>query len=356
MSDNIPLELQVELIKRVHVKSLLQFRSVSKEWKSIIDSPDFGDDYCLRHSQPRLLIRYLPYDTFICNNYKYVLIAADDDDTFHQRQFLTAALPESVNDSRMVGCSHGLVCFYGFDASDRSPMAVVWNPWIRKSVDVPVPNVLFVPYETILGFGVSPQTKDPKIVKIISSIHPKADTSVPTPWRVEVFTLSSGTWKTPSNNLPFRNSIRFRWGQVALDGVIYWLAFEWIKVDDGLQLHNLIMSFDLSSEGFQEVRLPDNLACRNIYDLSISKRMESIVVVEKTRNTFVVWMMGQGVTKSFTKLFNVITRGSSFCIVSEFMKNGEPIVDHGSDALFAYDLYSERIKYLGIAGQSRRFS
>nr|XP_043631145.1 putative F-box protein At1g47790 [Erigeron canadensis] len=363
MSDHIPLELQAEIIKRVPLKSLLQFRSVSKEWKSVIDSPDFGDDYCLRQSQPRrLLIRYTDI-TSILNDYKYVWVA-DDDDTFHQHQIPSTTLPKSVNNgmvSKIVGCAHGLFCFYGYDLDHKSYMAVVWNPWIRKCVDVPVPNVLFGWYETVLGFGVSPLTKDPMIVKINSYVDSRMYSSVCTPWRVEVFTLSSGTWKTPSgsiNNLPCRDSIRFCWGQVALDGVIYWLAFEWIKVDGKYRDHNLIMSFDLSSEGFQEVCLPDNLARLSHHDLSITKRMESVVVLERdaTRTSCGVWMMGKGVTKSFTKLFTVMPWVvSPYFMICGFRKNAEPIVDHGSNALFAYDSYSEP-KNLVIVGKSSSFS
>ncbi|KAF5808807.1 putative F-box domain-containing protein [Helianthus annuus] len=32
MSNNIPLEIQTEIMKRLPVKSLLRFRSVSKSW------------------------------------------------------------------------------------------------------------------------------------------------------------------------------------------------------------------------------------------------------------------------------------------------------------------------------------
>ncbi|MFS8020210.1 putative F-box domain-containing protein [Helianthus anomalus] len=45
MSDNIPFEIQVEIIKKLRVKSLIQFRSVSKAWKSLIDSSDFITHY-----------------------------------------------------------------------------------------------------------------------------------------------------------------------------------------------------------------------------------------------------------------------------------------------------------------------
>ncbi|MFS7957923.1 putative F-box domain-containing protein [Helianthus anomalus] len=36
MSDNVPFEIQEELIKRLPVKSLIRFRSVSKSWKAVV--------------------------------------------------------------------------------------------------------------------------------------------------------------------------------------------------------------------------------------------------------------------------------------------------------------------------------
>ncbi|GKC88474.1 zinc finger, CCHC-type containing protein, partial [Tanacetum coccineum] len=53
MSDNIPFEIQIEIIRMVSdVKSLMQLRSVSKPWKSFIDSSDFIKGYGARHTQP----------------------------------------------------------------------------------------------------------------------------------------------------------------------------------------------------------------------------------------------------------------------------------------------------------------
>ncbi|GJW65963.1 F-box domain containing protein [Tanacetum coccineum] len=52
MSDNIPLEIQYEVMLRLPVKSLLHFRIVSKTWKSIIDSTNFVVAYGARTSQP----------------------------------------------------------------------------------------------------------------------------------------------------------------------------------------------------------------------------------------------------------------------------------------------------------------
>ncbi|GJZ33687.1 SKP1-like protein 1B [Tanacetum coccineum] len=48
MSDYIPLEIQMEIMHRLPVKSLLQFRTVSKTWKSFIDNFKFIVSYGVR--------------------------------------------------------------------------------------------------------------------------------------------------------------------------------------------------------------------------------------------------------------------------------------------------------------------
>ncbi|KAJ0449535.1 putative F-box domain-containing protein [Helianthus annuus] len=57
MSDNVPFEIQEEIIKRLPVKSLIRFRSVSKSWKSLIDSSNFITHYRSQH-QHLLLYNY----------------------------------------------------------------------------------------------------------------------------------------------------------------------------------------------------------------------------------------------------------------------------------------------------------
>ncbi|KAJ0828768.1 putative F-box domain-containing protein [Helianthus annuus] len=52
MSDNVPFEIQEEIIKRLPVKSLIRFRSVSKSWKSLIDSSNFITHYRNRVQLP----------------------------------------------------------------------------------------------------------------------------------------------------------------------------------------------------------------------------------------------------------------------------------------------------------------
>nr|GEZ47398.1 hypothetical protein [Tanacetum cinerariifolium] len=163
MSDHIPFEIQSEIMKRLPVKSLVQFRSVSKQWKYLIDNPKFIKDY---HPNPphRLLVRYtlntVPTYTSII-----------DDNTFPEQKFpLIVPEPLKLLKRKTIhGPVDGLFCFCGFykDRELETKMVVLWNPSLRKCVGIVIPNVvdLLVLY-TRIGFGVCPHTNDPKIVKI----------------------------------------------------------------------------------------------------------------------------------------------------------------------------------------------
>lgn len=231
-------------------------------------------------------------------------------------------------------------------------MCVIWNPSIKKSVAVAVHN--FKGCQTVVGFGVRPCTLDPKIVKITNVI----------PLQVEVFTLSSGAWRSPlcSINL-LRESISFTWSKVVIDGFIYWLAYD--------RDHNtpLITSFDLASEEFSELCLPDCLAGSTYFKFSVFKLRESLAVVKSKiafETSYDVWMMmvDRGISKSFTRLYNIKapeTFVNSITGVLGFMKNGKAMISvkngciyslEEPTGLFVYEPYTKNISDLQIAGKS----
>ncbi|KAI3695182.1 hypothetical protein L1987_78171 [Smallanthus sonchifolius] len=201
--------------------------------------------------------------------------------------------------------------------------AVLWNPSVRKVVDVVVPNVgNGIMYETVLGFGVCCESTDPKIVKIT---HINNGISC-IPWQIEVFTLSTGAWRNPYRNLPCE-SIRFRYVRVAIDGFLYWLA-----------MIRLTTSVWMMEDGVPE-------SFTKLFTVQTPNASEATSV----------WMMEDGVPESFTKLFTVQTPNAS---VHGFRKSGEAIIvitkeDDRiiSDGSFAvYDPYSKQINDLGITG------
>ncbi|KAJ0917068.1 putative F-box domain-containing protein [Helianthus annuus] len=363
MSDNIPFEIQSEIIKRLPVISLIQFRTVSKPWKSLIDSSPFINHYSTQNTQIHRLL--VTYDDPLDSEKKYVSIA-DDDDTFpHQKlSYSFPLLAKLLQHSSIIGTSHGLVCLYGSDDSGKD-MAVVCNLSIRKAVGVIVPNLPSgTTYGIVVGFGVCGETIDPKIVKITYIIDRWIDiesiTSIP--WQVEVFTLSTGAWRAPfSNSLPSR-SFHFNMDSVVIDGVLYWLALDGINTGRGRIYYNLIVTFDLTSEEFGEIHLPDSLANTDDYNLSISKVRKSLVVIKTFMNDegFGVWVMLDSVPKSFVRIFTIKSPDLS---VKGFRKNGELIIEsverhpgqRDSSVLVAFDPDSKDINDFEINASAYSF-
>ncbi|GJX89753.1 F-box protein-like protein [Tanacetum coccineum] len=360
MSDNIPFDIQMEIIKRVpDVKSLIRFRAVSKQWKSFIDSSEFIACYGARRSQPHHLL--LRYEESIEVKYLSFL----DDVSFpHQQQDFAPNVPLLIKQliySEVIGSSCGLWCLHDYSSLETEEMVVIWNPSIRKSVCIVVPCVLkYCPSQkmTHYGFGVCPSTYDPNIV-IMSHSHVCLEKKDMDMWQVGIFTLSSKTWKMiPTSNVPCQ-SIRLKSStQVAIDRFIFWVAY-----DDGVsQYKSLIMSFDLISQEFKQVNLPVSIL--NPSDISISKLNESLVVsaytVDVNGLVHGVWMMGEegDVMTSFTKLFNIKTHDESVSRVLGFTMSGEPIMETQFRWYNTVEIYkpcSEQINDLGINGDCGSF-
>ncbi|XP_076920114.1 F-box/kelch-repeat protein At3g23880-like [Bidens hawaiensis] len=359
MSDYIPLSIQEEIMKRLPTKSLMQFRTVSKAWKSLIDRSKFVIDYSVNHThQQHLLVSHLAVENF---ETKHVSIV--DDDTFPHNKFsLTTPVPE-LSMLKILGSSHGLFCLYskGHNRRRNKPTAVLWNPSIRKSVAI---DVLGSATNTIIGFGVCPHTIDPTLVKIqynyaLSNMDP--DTIAFSPWQVEVYNLSSRAWRSIPTINQLHNTTDFNEKHVGLDGSIYWLAV------DGSTMsmmpptfflgYNLIISFDLTSEEFVEVSLPDTLA-RSCHSLAISKLKESLVVVDVVNDAnklvYGVWMMEHGVPNSFTKLYTINSPDASIGAVLGFRRNNEPVFSMASDTedVDVHEVHSEDLSYARISGNA----
>ncbi|KAJ0679619.1 putative F-box domain-containing protein [Helianthus annuus] len=289
MSDNIPFEIQELIMNKLPVEPLIRFRTVCKAWKSLIDSSDFIRNHIKQQNQQHLLVS-----------------------------------------------SHGLLCLFGPD--DK---AVIWNPSIRKAVDVVLPDMVGDGiYVNVLGFGVCPETIDPKVIKI------RIYTEDVIPWQVEVFTLSTRVWRSAySSNVP---------SKCFCD-----------RVDGRDGCGNLIVSFDLTSEEFGEVKLPDCLTYT--HKLSMLKLRESLAVIEASleevdlgrgydKRVYHIWRMKDGVPKLFEKLFSIdYSPDGSVVYIRGFRKTGEALLGwlappDFNRTLAAYEPYSKAITNLGING------
>ncbi|GJW44326.1 F-box domain containing protein [Tanacetum coccineum] len=208
MSDNIPFDIQIDIMNRLPVKSLLQFRTGSKQWKSCIDFINFQNTHGVCSSNDCCMI--LRYNQAL----KSYMLALDHNLTY-------SPLQSTLNDSTLlpIGTCHGIWCF----SYALSIMATLWNPSIKRSINILVPAFTSQPQteKILLGFGVHPDTLDPTIIKIS---YPRSGHGS---WYVSVFTLSSMEWNKLKNDCLPRESIRFKRSSQAVVGqLLFWAGHE----------------------------------------------------------------------------------------------------------------------------------
>ncbi|GJQ94763.1 hypothetical protein Tco_0005902 [Tanacetum coccineum] len=168
------------------------YMSVSKPWRSFIDSSEFIAGYGARDTQPQSLLLRDKYS----REDKYVSLVDDEsnDTLTQQQQDFSLDVPDVMKHT------------------DKE-MLVVWNPSLKKSVvialpDPPLPRI-HLPHD-IFGFAVSPVTNDPTIVMI--SYPNQVEIPVCGVWKIEhdesftnLFTISTPDY-TINNILGFRKN------------------------------------------------------------------------------------------------------------------------------------------------------
>ncbi|XP_071717869.1 uncharacterized protein [Rutidosis leptorrhynchoides] len=281
----------------------------------------------------------------------------DDDDSFPQHK-ISLSQPLSFNrfycrlrkrkQIEFVGCSYGLLCYAGCylssEDNDYFNRYFIWNPLIRKSIAIEAPY-----YKRIyVGFGVCPKTLDPKIVRIniihVSRNDVLNDDDKDKVWRVEVFTLSGGVWRSPLTKLPSKwlkiDLSRFGTGDktpTVMNGFIYWCAYN----NDT----NTIVSFDLGNEEFAKVRVPGKLVDFNIYKLKNSLGLVGLDHFSSTEYVYNVCSTDH-VSKFFTKLFSV-TLPNIYSSVLGFRDNEQLIIVKCDDDARGYEYvaYEPNLKH-----------
>ncbi|GKF75028.1 putative pentatricopeptide repeat-containing protein, partial [Tanacetum coccineum] len=175
-------------------------------------------------------------------------------------------------------------------------MAVIWNPTVRKSVAIVIPSPKLG--YNVVSLGVCPDTSVPKLVKITVD-------KISSMWIVEIFTLSTRVWKTAYIGAPFK-SCDLTGFEVFVNGVIYFGAYEDVYLDRGF-ISNFVVTFDLKSEKFGEVCLPERLV--HTLFLYVAKVNESLGLLEYydegDMKVCGVWTREDGANKTFSKIFTV---------------------------------------------------
>ncbi|XP_071717962.1 putative F-box protein At1g46984 [Rutidosis leptorrhynchoides] len=327
-----------------------------KEWKSLIDSSEFISDFIKRQPQRKRFLLTVAYVDDEPERGENCWIVDDDDgdDSFPQNR-ISLTYPRSVNPLlyqygdddiklKFVGSSHGLICFTSSlslcGEADGLDQYVIWNPCIRKSVSI-VGD--YYKDKVFVGFGVCTNSFDPKICR--------------------------GMEKSPLTNSEWFDIDLTYHPPLVSNGFIYWCAYV-TKIFGADRFTSMIVSFDLATEKFTKIPVPDKLSQRGFRLFKLRGSLGAIQVresMDSNEEFHEVWLTDD-VSKLLTKVFTITLPKNSKVV--GFRDNGQVIINKDEKhvvylqeggvegfehrpELVAYDPDLKQIKDLGLHEMSR---
>ncbi|CAL0334632.1 unnamed protein product [Lupinus luteus] len=277
----LPFELITEILYRVPVKFLIQFKCVCKSWKTLISNPEFAKKHfsTFHHHHHLLLSINDALNNLIVKLYSFPSI-------FETPPPISTQVSYPLNTQScfafMVGSCDGMLCFAG-----SLNTALLWNPTIRVFKRLP-------PLEkyTIFGFGFDQCSDSYKVVAILCSLS-SSDGGSAYVTEVKIHNLGTDSWRRIQEypfGIPSGLSAKF------VSGTLNWLA----------STHKLssyaIVSLDLGKESCQELLQPDYGEVNVLsFSLGVLKNCLSIIV-HYEEGFSDVWLMNDyGKKESWTK-------------------------------------------------------
>ncbi|CAH9072293.1 unnamed protein product [Cuscuta europaea] len=313
----LPWDLIVQILCRLPVKDLLRCRCLSKLCCSLINCRDFINLH-LQHSPESTSQLGFVFggNTDLC------WAALNDLDSFARLTY-----PIDIGTGISVhGSCNGLLAI-----RNRSSDMAIWNPSIRRYISLPISDLAqSIPLDQIeiilTGFGHDPVTDDYKLVVLTGFKEPHRGSSL---MEFKVYSVNDRSWKI-IDDFPKDVSCLYSNG-VLVGNTLYFMVLS--RANDAF----LILAFDLVSETFRRIQLPENCWCEKLMNLEGSL----CAVISPDNFPFVqVWRMKEyGVKESWFMLFNLarIYLFPPFRMPIPLFKNGDQVVLHNCEKILVYD-------------------
>ncbi|XP_010681442.2 F-box protein At1g30790 [Beta vulgaris subsp. vulgaris] len=266
LSLSLPKEVEPEILKGLPVKTLLQFRSVSKNWQSIIDNPSFAHTHFsnaeTRLGGSRILLSFSNSDG---SRYYLYSVGVFGGRAIHHLTLPSANYNDNDNDTLLVRSKcyflppvKGLVCFF------NGKNVFVCNPSTRKFRTLPLcptnynktsqNSYFYKPYSSY-SFGYDSCSNVFKILHVYGTICRddnrlyNVESRVLTIKTPDEFKLDSFSWRKIASSFPY--PYPFRTQGVFVNGCIYWVGLRAPGEEN-------IVSFDIKEEKFRLISSPSN--------------------------------------------------------------------------------------------------
>ncbi|KAI5662039.1 hypothetical protein M9H77_21362 [Catharanthus roseus] len=366
-----PEELLIEILLKLPVKSIVRCTSVSKSWYKLITGPSFISFHLKKsveksHNLVRRCKSTQPRGT------EYYSLHSDDE-SFDIYSKFECRFPCSGDFFRLIGICNGLICLSD-DQRSISKNIILWNPMIRKAIQLPKSGE-FSSTQT-LGFGFDPESNDYKVVRI--SYHRNFDHQFGFGQKeVELYNLSSNSWRKIGDFesqlvVGIRKPLCLERQEtpVFINGSVHWMAYRNLE-SEGRLIYSVV-SFNMQNDEFKEISLPKDLATVGLggtKQLTIWERKKMLCVTVHdiySDSTPSVWIMKEyNVEESWIKAFeiDVIWKvNTKWLRPVGFGKNGAILCENGQNSLIYYEhedededgvIHKKKMKNLLIRNSNR---
>ncbi|WOH12842.1 hypothetical protein DCAR_0832351 [Daucus carota subsp. sativus] len=336
-------DLWTEILLRLPIKTLLQFKSVSKSWFSIISSHRFATSHlAMAAKDDQILIAHHDvgdYEMEDENSFSLFHLGSGRILKNLGFPFSQGEYPSTEEFSRLIGSDCGIVCVYvsvsAWRATKQDVDIYLWNPATKHSKILP-PHTTVLDHRSnmALGFGFDHVDLDFKLVRVVP-----CDLSAPVHSTeanlAEIYSSNRNAWRKiepKPSDVP--NESRFR---LCLPGFLFAIGY------------NGLIVFDINKEVLIcDIKLPFSSSEKNYYPQETHVRdfKDTIAVILSImyKRKISLWTLddkaclaGVGVEASWTKL-HVIDVGVRVVLFEGLFNGVQLLLSDEDDNRLLYDL------------------
>ncbi|KAK6257493.1 hypothetical protein QUC31_000952 [Theobroma cacao] len=288
------------ILSLLPVKSLLRFKSVSKEWCSFINEPYFIKLHLSQSMQTNKYNRNIIFKEVESGK----LISVDFDSINFQnlkainhplKHLSGCGADDDYGDIQVFGSCNGLL----YLINRRYRIIVLWNISTRDYKVLPDESLKVTSIRGEIwyfyGFGHDSINDDYKIVRVAQEVDSVNHTLIIS--EVKVYSLKTNTWRK-GEEIPYYFRNRSVTGTFVC-GALHWLAVE----EREWECPSSIIAFDVATEKYRQIELVDNME-RNAYSV-VPRALQGCLCTITTcfNNEVNIWVMKDyGVKESWTIL------------------------------------------------------
>jgi F-box interacting protein len=364
MSDNIPLELIVNILARLPVEDVLRCASVCKSWYSLVTSPSFASlhqDLSSPNHGPCVLVEYYNREDVL--NWYYGLhrdnqsfdVIAKFDPPHHPSWKITESYWDIVDSLNGIVC----LCEQHFvhdkaigDAIHDNAIddeIVLWNPSLRKSLILPKPRVSEFVSKIDIGFGFLAESNEYMVVRISYTFDTMQNGA-------EIYELSTGSWRDLKHGDVSHSELHSQ--QAHYKGILHWFASYLEK--DNSAVSYFICTFDIKDEKFGALMLPNCIRHESHEDYehiqpSVVRELLCLIHYSAERSCTIWAMKEYGVDDSWQKIFSIDKERLGITCSPVFRHDGGillvklPETPTGRRDLVSYDCNNKQVKNLELS-------